>query len=328
MGSSVSINTICSLITASSEVVDVVKESVKLSSSPHNTADLSIIRIGIRVLELIAGGCEMVAKCLGASNDTLLSIKQAEKAVRIVDVPFSIVKELNGSPESGSEVFEAIEGVLTPLISFSRAKNEAQIYEEKNNLPTSQKETVKTLAASTSAENLKKLEKEGTFIKLAEAVFKVGVLSKPAQIMEDATQLLNETQNLIAFLEKIHTHSVEVNANMRFNLRALPFIPVPLHKDIFFKRFVCPITMEPIRDPVGDPNGHQVFERRAAEEWLRRGHRTSPITRGELTRFVEKPHLKAAIDERLRFHEERIREHIQLGLHLPTNPVPQAAPAA
>jgi hypothetical protein len=39
--------------------------------------------------------------------------------------------------------------------------------------------------------------------------------------------------------------------------------------------FVCPITMEVMRDPVIAADGH-TYEREAIENWLRRGHRTSP----------------------------------------------------
>ena len=39
------------------------------------------------------------------------------------------------------------------------------------------------------------------------------------------------------------------------NLMDLPSIPLPLHEDIVFKRYICPITQQPIRHPVGDPNG-------------------------------------------------------------------------
>ena len=43
---------------------------------------------------------------------------------------------------------------------------------------------------------------------------------------------------------------------------------------------VCPITQEPINDPVIDPDGN-TYEKLAILEWIRR-HHNSPITRNNL----------------------------------------------
>jgi hypothetical protein len=41
--------------------------------------------------------------------------------------------------------------------------------------------------------------------------------------------------------------------------------------------FLCPITLEIMEDPVATSDGFS-YERTAIEYWLRRGHRTSPMT--------------------------------------------------
>ena len=41
--------------------------------------------------------------------------------------------------------------------------------------------------------------------------------------------------------------------------------------------FLCPITLEVMKEPVVCADGH-TYERRAIEEWLRAGKRTSPVT--------------------------------------------------
>ena len=45
--------------------------------------------------------------------------------------------------------------------------------------------------------------------------------------------------------------------------------------------FLCPITGEIMKDPVSDNEGIS-YERKEIEEWLKRGNKTSPITRQTL----------------------------------------------
>ena len=45
--------------------------------------------------------------------------------------------------------------------------------------------------------------------------------------------------------------------------------------------FLCPITMDLMREPVTCADGHS-YERAAIERWLEKGHRTSPSTGAEL----------------------------------------------
>lgn len=117
------------------------------------------------------------------------------------------------------------------------------------------------------------------------------------------------------------------------NLLALPTIPTPLEDDIVFSRYVCSITHEPVRDPVGDPNGHALYERAAIMEWLNRGNNRSPVTQQAMTSrdLIEKPILRRLIDRRLKYHEQRLwdymqsRQNLQAGLNSPVEGELQAA---
>jgi hypothetical protein len=97
-----------------------------------------------------------------------------------------------------------------------------------------------------------------------------------------------------------------------FDFLALTEIPPPLAIDEVFSRYICPITNEPIRDPVGDPNGRTLYERAAITRWLRVSQ-TSPATRESLSveLLVEKPAIRAIIDHRLRMHQERLWDYIE-----------------
>jgi hypothetical protein len=86
---------------------------------------------------------------------------------------------------------------------------------------------------------------------------------------------------------------------------AAPPIPDDLHRDCVFRSYICPISREPIKDPVLDPtNNRTIYERSAVVEALRRDPR-SPISRRPLSvsQLIAMPALKAHLDARLQFHE-------------------------
>lgn len=103
------------------------------------------------------------------------------------------------------------------------------------------------------------------------------------------------------------------------SLLTLSRIPPFLFDDIIFSRYICPITQEPIRDPVQDPNGRTLYERNAIYNWLQM-HPTSPVTMAPMSieNLKEMPALRALIDARLQFHQEKLEEFLQ---HQQTAPI-------
>lgn len=100
----------------------------------------------------------------------------------------------------------------------------------------------------------------------------------------------------------------------RCNISDLPDIPEELHQDPLLSHYICPITCAPIRDPVRDPNGRTLYERRAIYSWLRE-KLTSPITRAPLFRsdLQELPRLKEFIEDRLKMYQERLKIVVEKG---------------
>jgi hypothetical protein len=99
------------------------------------------------------------------------------------------------------------------------------------------------------------------------------------------------------------------------NATELRKIPESLSADPVFSRFVCPITLEPIRDPVLDPNGTTLYERNAILEVLR--HRPfSPMTRRPLQphQLRDAANLKMLIDHRLSNYLRLVRNAIDQGM--------------
>ena len=97
------------------------------------------------------------------------------------------------------------------------------------------------------------------------------------------------------------------------NLMALDTIPGPLENDAVFRRYICPITLRPIRHPVRDPNGITLYERSAIEAYLGDDVRPSPVTRRPMSRrdLREAPGIQAVIDTRLRQHQRQFEQYIR-----------------
>ena len=97
------------------------------------------------------------------------------------------------------------------------------------------------------------------------------------------------------------------------DLKRLAFIPKALHNDPIFQRCICPITLEPIRYIVGDPNGHGLYEKSAIKKWIEE-HGNSPLTHKPLNQFqlVPKPGIQALIDYRLDFYSGKLKQNTQM----------------
>ena len=75
--------------------------------------------------------------------------------------------------------------------------------------------------------------------------------------------------------------------------------------------FICPITLQIMRDPVMTKYGHN-FERSAILEWLHRGHTRCPITRKKLNLSKLVPN--AALRLKIRKWQDRTDEKIYICL--------------
>lgn len=84
-------------------------------------------------------------------------------------------------------------------------------------------------------------------------------------------------------------------------------IPLEFENDIHYPQFICGISYELICDPVLDPNGITLYERRNIYHWLAR-NQTSPMTRAPLRieDLVEVPNIARFIKMKLFEHRRRI----------------------
>ena len=105
----------------------------------------------------------------------------------------------------------------------------------------------------------------------------------------------------------------DVARDLDLDLLHYPNIPEPLHGDQVFRQYVCPITQQPIRDPVRDPtNGMTLYQRRAIEVWLQHNP-VSPITRRplQIADLQPAPTVRNQINSRLRQYQDELRHFLE-----------------
>lgn len=335
--SSTVINAVCGIVRASCEVVDVIKDTYNICTQPADLLALRVARIFTRLAGLTAYGCEIGALNSDASNSTLFAIKASEVVVRVIDVPVQVGLVTAEMMQQDMPSLEFIEkAVLQPALSMMRAKNEMLIYQEKNFLSMSPKQqatqtrlvevksgfmTTQLVPMPITVEESQKIltqcENEAPSLNVAEAIVKTGLASKLSEATAKGFEFCEDIYARLSTYDALVNRLQAVNARAEdpFNLLALDSIPTELHGDRVFRELICPITLNPIRHPVGDPNGITVYERSAIETQIRLQERNiyhEPLCEEQL---VEKPQLVERINDRLQFHMQRLRQYAAAGLN-------------
>ena len=272
---------------------------------------------------------ELTIMLRGGNSKTISNIKAVEFLSGMAECPIAVLREESHVRRHGGSFLQVIEqGFVLPLAEMLKSLSSHSFYAEKHFLEMSPEEQKKAqrpiyemgfdcqinltgykpVDIAECKRNMKSLRKLYNRLTLVGVGAKLGVVSG-ARVAYD---------RLYEYLQEIHAaqraanHIEDVAEEDQFNLVNLGIIPAPLHEDIVFRRYVCPITLLPIRHPVGDPNGHTLYERGAILQWLQL-HHFSPITHLPLTpaMLIPKPGLQALIDNRLRFHQDRLWEYIQ-----------------
>lgn len=331
-----------------SSIVDGVDKV--LSAQGNDERNINIASVATQVVALGINCVEGGAQIYGASNRTLQHIKSVEVAARGIHVPAKIMEGLVDHAQRGEEPsWRFLEkNVLSPTLSFLRATNEQSIYANKNYLEMSQEEFNKQEApiydnegniigwkplTRKECENGLELSTEiEPALNVAECVLKTEIISRNVGNLKDAYgRLAARLRGPIpapAPIAPVAPHPLAAGpaqaaavANNPFDLVALPSIPPELADDSIFSRYVCPITQEPIRHPVGLPGEPHLYEQSALVRWVTaRG--TSPTNRQRVGvhQIVAKRAIQALIDHRLQFHQQRLILHAQQGFVIPAEP--------
>ncbi|MBA3721664.1 MAG: hypothetical protein H0W88_04615 [Parachlamydiaceae bacterium] len=103
-------------------------------------------------------------------------------------------------------------------------------------------------------------------------------------------------------------HTIPASALSDLDFTALHYIPEQLTNDAVFKKFNCPITKNRIRYPVGLIGDDALFERDALRNYiLDNGRSPTRDIHAQLDQILQKPLAQLIIDDRLRFHSNRLK---------------------
>ncbi len=317
-----------------------------------------VARIGTVVLKAIpfaVNAFALGAQINGASEAVLATIKGLELTTRNITTPILTGLVTVRWCAQDISLSQAIEqGVVSPYATFLRANSEFSQYHYKDmsTLPEDQRqEPFYSLVRQWMPDRGLTIDEnpiidpyEPLTVQQCLDLAKVAEgFSIRALVIETASEL-GTVKKMAAFTQWIYQRVinqiyrqapargetpiepavvVEPDPVDLLDLLRYHLIPDDFHEDVVFSKYICPITHAPIRHPVRDPNGTTLYERAAIEEAIQRTHR-SPITRWPLekTQLQQVPVLKAAINQRLTFHEQNLRNALRSSLvHLPQQDV-------
>src|SRR3990167_7774998 len=306
---------------------------------PNETA-MRAISIANQTFILIANLGEFLAAMRGGANSSFKNWKTAECVGRFLNLFIRPVEVYEIEGKSGVEGFE--NGILLPFASFFRALNEGEIYQQKAYLDLSVEELAKVripvyegsgehcyissyrnITKEECEEVLQQIQSADLTFKAVELGLQLGAVEKIAGRTASACELAQRLY--LSLAQKLQTLSQTQGAQRPaggnsnpFDLLALSEIPQELEHDVIFSRYVCPITLRPIRHPVADPNGVTLYEEASIREWIA-AHGRSPVTGLSLgqDQLLSRPALQLLINNRLQYHSNRIEEAVAHHLNIP-----------
>ena len=253
-----------------------------------------IIDVALRAIETLIFGYENKAKFYDESSETIKTCIVLRGAARALALPFSTSKV----------------NALSTIVAYMSMTTEYGYYDQKKYLEMSPAELANIqlpVYGKAKKENLVQIVGGIPFaLDETDEVQIVGY--RPVDLQECRNELASaqKTSMIFSIFELLlkKTDLVDSIYDM-YNFEPISEIPEAWYSDAVFSRYNCVITQAPIRNPVADPNGVQLYEKAAIIKWLRdRG--TSPMTRRPTheSNLLPRPHLRALIDHRLAFQKE------------------------
>jgi U-box domain. len=285
----------------------------------------------------------------GASSSSLMHLKSWELLPRGAELPIEAGKyivKLTKDPSVENHIQLVEKGLIAPISGFIGTLADASAYYEKHFIemsPEEREQATRPVYEYDSFEEsfvltgykpvnleecqknlamLQNLSSASGCVRISAELEIIGNSYKSAKSLYGQLALFFERhgERISSFQHRCKEAPIQQNETPKekeedlqenISLRALPFIPSPLHQDEVFKQYICPITQLPIRHPVGDPNGCTVYERSAILAWLMI-QSVSPITKEPLTpdKLIERPALELLINRRLQEHEEKLWAYV------------------
>jgi hypothetical protein len=337
-----SLNAIATGLVTLCDVVNLGDSLHKIYCNPNENRGVRIASILSRLSIIGFQTGASIAQIREATPETLGNIKSGELLCRFIDLPIRMSEEASQMDVDSLRFLE--KAVVAPMSDIIRVGSEVNVHNENHYLQEYKRDPQKAkrpvyeqcgdeikivgyrrVEPKECEENINSSRQTAVISAGIRIASEAGIGSKAVQVSCDLYESL-----ALWIRAKINGAPLPQQQGQAINLIALNEIPEPLEGDIVFRRYICPITNKPIRDPVGDPNGHTLYERSAIMTWLNRGNYTSPVTRLPLrpSQLIEKPVLKKLIESRLTYHGQHLWEYLQINaarLNTPVDPAVQAA---
>lgn len=348
------VNSFCQIVRVAADGIGFVANIHKVATTRND--DIRPVRIAGIVFDgiaLVANVSAAGGKSLGSSHKTLANIKAAEVAAHCVNLPIKTVERTIDFAEGRIGKLQFLEGTVASFSSVARSGLEHSKEVNQHLLSLSPDDLSKVTEPIFDYSDprhpreigRKNITQQECKERLASAENALPVANAIEIAAKSRSAVTTTVKGMRAVYRTAFNQAVNGNPNanngngnagnvqqnipvaqvidpLSVNLTDLTFIPEALHTDIVFRDYVCPITQEPIRDPVCDPNGTTLYERRAITTWINVNHR-SPVTQQPLQviDLLERPSLKIAIDTQLAFHQQRMRQALQqsMTVQLPNN---------
>ncbi len=213
-----------------------------------------------------------------------------------------------------------IRAVILPVSDIVRVSAEKSTYEIRHCLNNTMSEfptdsSLKSILGR--KEELKELESRINTAFKMKMVSEFGLINSAGQLYRSFYENIYARAFGHLFLNRRYDDPQEIAEAV---VNSFP-IPPAFHDDVILRRYVCPITLEPIRYPVEDPttrhrqqeqNNPTLYERSAIVNSLMVRSR-SPMTREPLTanQLINRPDIQFIIEDRLRDHSSRLWEYLE-----------------
>jgi len=327
----------CKVLNQTVDGIDLFNRVKKIFSYPTNPSrsenvqkTLSIASSSFKSLAFVANSIALGAHMRGASDRTLEAITSSESVIQFLGAFPELLRVRIDYKLGHISIARATLEASAPLISTARAYNESEFYRYKHirSLPQSERAQEEPIYGEDPLDYSKVIMRDwdnrpiigwkvGVGISDKDCDDKIKAAEQFFTTLSPAETAVKGSAMVITSLKQNSVQQKEAAANhdtFSVNLVGLAVIPEALHNDVIFRQYECAITHQPIRDPVGDPNGKTLYERNAIVRCINLYHK-SPMTNAplEVNQLVEKPLLKALIDQRLEAYEKLIKTAIEVG---------------
>ncbi|MGL4540746.1 MAG: hypothetical protein ACRCU0_07240 [Candidatus Rhabdochlamydia sp.] len=262
--------------------------------------------------------------CNPSNNHALACLKNSELTNRYFTLLIQVFKGPKHSETQTETELQFLErAVILPISDIVRVSAEKSGYEIRHCL-NNPLELTPASSTDSSLETILGCKK-----KLTELEGRISSAFKMKMISEFG--LVNSAGAIYKkFYEKIYARAFgHLFLNRQYDdpqalaetiLNSFP-IPAAFHDDVVLRRYICPITLEPIRYPVQDPttlhrqqdqNNPTLYEKSAIINSLM-VRPLSPMTRDPLTadQLIDRPDIQFFIEDRLRDHSSRLWAYLE-----------------